>query len=193
MTVDLWTEKYRPKTMDEYVWRDPAMREKVEEWIAEGGLPHLLLSGDSGTGKTSLALLVLRMLEIPNEDVLKINASRERGIEKLQDKIINFVDAWAFNKTGLKYILLDEADKMSALAQDMLRNEMETYANSCRFLMTCNYPNKIRPALHGRLQEIKFSTLDKTDFMMRAGEVLIAEKVEFEPELLTVYQRSDLS
>lgn len=187
MAIELWIEKHRPKTLDEYVWRDPQMRVKVEEWIAQGGLPHLLLSGVSGTGKTSLALLLLRVMEIPSEDILKINASRERTIEKLQDKIVNFVNAWAFNKSGLKYILLDEADKLSQHAQGLLRNEMETYANSCRFLMTCNYPNKIIPALHSRLQEIKFTTLDAGDFITRAGEVLITEGVTFTEDNLMAY------
>lgn len=185
--IEIWAEKYRPKTMDEYVWRDPQMRLKVEEWLAEGGLPHLLLSGVSGTGKTSLLLLLMKLLEIPHEDLMKINASRERGIEALQDKIIGFINAWTLNKTGLKYILLDEADRLSPLAQGMLRNEMETYANTCRFLMTCNYPNKIIPALHGRMQEIKFSKLDESDFINRAADVLFAEKVTFEPEILVGY------
>jgi replication factor C small subunit len=187
MSISLWYEKYRPQTMDEYVWRDPQMRLKVEEWLTEGGLPHVLMSGVSGTGKTSLALLLLKMLGIPQEDLLKINASRVRGIDELQDKIIGFINSWAFNESGLKYILLDEADRLSMLAQGMLRNEMETYANTCRFILTCNYPNKIVPALHGRLQEIKFSSLDQSDFIVRAGEILISESVVFDEEVLLSY------
>jgi replication factor C small subunit len=187
MNVELWYEKYRPMSMNDYVWRDPQMRTRVEEWIKEGGLPHLLLSGVSGTGKTSLAYLALKMLDIPHEDILKINASRERKVEDLQDKVVNFISAWAFNPSGLKYIVLDEADKLSAHAQGLLRNEMETYANSSRFIMTCNYPNKIIPALHGRLQEIKFSSLDQESFINRAADVLIGEDVSFEPELLLTY------
>lgn len=187
MIAELWTELYRPQTLDEYVWRDPEMRVKVEEWITEGGVPHLLFSGIAGTGKTSLALLLLRELNIPNEDFLKINASRERTIEKLQDKIISFINCWAFNPSGIKYILLDEADKLSQTAQGMLRGEMETYASSCRFIMTCNYPHKIIPALHSRLQEIKFVALDRDEFIMRAADVLDAEKVTFEPEVLMAY------
>jgi replication factor C small subunit len=187
MSISLWYEKYRPNTMDEYVWRDSQMRIKVEEWLTEGGLPSLLLSGVSGTGKTSLALLLLKMLEIPHEDLLKINASRERGIEALQDKIIGFINLWTLNKSGLKYVLLDEADKMSPLAQGMLRAEIETYSSTCRFIFTANYPNKIIPALHGRLQEIKFSSLDNDDFIMRGADVLDQEKVVFDPEVLMAY------
>lgn len=187
MAVELWIEKFRPRTLDEYVWRDPQMRQKVEEWLSQGGLPHVLFSGVSGTGKTSLALLLMRLLDIPPEDLLKINASRERKVDDLQDKIVAFVNAWAFNPSGLKYILLDEADKLSQLAQGMLRNELETYASVCRFIFTCNYPNKISPAIHGRVQEIKFSSLDDGEFLNRAAEVLYGENVEFEPTTLVGY------
>lgn len=138
MTIpDMWVEKYRPKTLDEYVWRDPAQRAKAEEWINSGVLPHLMLSGVSGTGKTSLAELLLRMLGIPSGDILKINASRERKVEDIQSKIINFVSTWALGPTGVKYILLDEADSMSSLAQRLLRGEMENYSDVCRFIITC--------------------------------------------------------
>jgi replication factor C small subunit len=187
MSVDLWITKYRPQTLDEFVWRDPAMREKVEEWLKDRALPHLLFSGASGTGKTSLAYLLLKLLGIPNDDILFIPASRERGIDALQTKILGFIGAWAFNDTGLKYILFDEADKLSATAQGMLRTESETYAETCRFIMTCNYPNKIIVPLHSRLQEIKFTVLDRDSFILRAADVLIAEQVEFGEEDLLLY------
>lgn len=187
MNVPLWVDTYRPNTMDEYVWSDPQMRLKAEEWLSEGGLPHLMFSGVAGTGKTSLLLLLIKLLEIPHEDLLKINASRERGIEGLQDKIIGFLNSWTLNKSGLKYILLDEADKLSPLAQGMLRNEIEAYSSSCRFLLSCNYPNKIITALHSRLQEVKFSKLDEGDFINRVASVLFSENVSFEPEVLVGY------
>jgi len=186
MTHELWILKYRPQSLEEYVWQDKDMRDTVESWLSQHALPHCLLSGHPGSGKTSLVLLLLDLLEIPFEDVLRINASRERKIDDLQDKIINFVDAWAFNPSGLKYVFLDEADKLSNYAQNMLRNEMETYPN-CRFLMTCNEPRKILAALHSRLQEIKFTTLDKHAFVMRASDVLDREQITYEPEMLIVY------
>ena len=183
----LWITAHRPKTIDQYVWRDAAMRRTVQDWITSRALPHCLFSGPPGTGKTSLAMLLLSVLEIDENDILRINASRERKVEELQDKVIGFIQAWAFNDTGLKYVLLDEADRLSPTAQGMLRNEMETYADGCRFIMTCNTPRLIVPALHSRLQEIKFSTLSKPDYIVRAAEVLIAEDIAFDEDVLVNY------
>lgn len=136
MALQLWMEAHRPRGLDDYVWRDLEMRATIEDWLAKKALPHCLFSGTQGTGKTSLALMLLDLLEIPQEDVLKINASRERKVDELQDKIINFIDAWAFNETGLKYIFLDEcleenekirmADGSSMRIGDM--RLLETYA-----------------------------------------------------------------
>jgi replication factor C small subunit len=182
MAVSLWTEKYRPKTLDEYVWRDAQQRKKVEEWIADGALPHLMLSGGPGTGKTSLAWLMLLMLGIPKGDILFIPASRERKIEDIQSKIINFVGTWALGPTGIKYVLLDEADAISPLAQKMLRTEMETYSDVCRFVMTCNYPEKIIPAVKSRCQGFHFEALDQEQFLSRLMHVLTNEGVQFDDD-----------
>jgi replication factor C small subunit len=185
--MELWITKWRPHTLDEFVWRDPEMRRTVEGWLKARSLPHVLFSGQQGSGKTSLALLLLDLLSIPNEDILKINASRERKIDELQDKIISFLGAHTFNDTRFKYIFLDEADKLSQHAQGMLRAEMETYVSDCRFLLTCNYAKQIIPALHSRIQEIKFSTLVIDDYAMRAADILDHEHVVYEPEVLMDY------
>lgn len=179
MSVNLWTETYRPKTLDEYVWRDADMRRKIEEMLKEGALPHLLFAGVPGTGKTSLAYLLLRQMGIPSGDIQYINATRERKIEDIQERIISFVGTWALGETGIKYIILDEADAMSPLAQRLLRGEMETYHAECRFILTCNYPAKIIPAIHSRVQAYTFSVLDRDDFTARVGEVLVNEEVAF--------------
>lgn len=180
MAVELWTEKYRPATLDEYVWRDSAMRVKIEEMLAERALPHLLFAGVPGTGKTSLAYLLLKQMGIPSGDIQYINATRERKIEDIQERIISFVGTWALGETGIKYIILDEADAMSPLAQRLLRGEMETYHRECRFILTCNYPTKIIPAIHSRVQTFQFSVLDRDDYTARVGEVLVKENVQFE-------------
>lgn len=183
----LWTEQYRPKTLDQYVWRDPAQRAKVEEWVKEGVLPHLMLTGGPGTGKTSLAEMMLRVMGIPSGDILKINASRERKIEDIQNKVINFVSTWALGDSGVKYVILDEADSMSPLAQKLLRGEMETYSDGCRFILTANYPAKIIPALHSRCQGFHFEAMDRDDFTARVGEILVTEDVNFEVDDLLAH------
>lgn len=187
MTVSIWTEKYRPNTLDEYVWRDPNMRSKVVEWIAEGGIPHLILSGKSGLGKTSLAKLILKMLNVPKGDILEINASRDRRIDALQDRIVQFCSTYTMidNEHGIKYVLLEEADSMSILAQKFLRAELESNLSHVRFIFTCNYVNKIEPAIIGRCQHFNFEELAMEEFIVRLSNILDEESVTYEiPNLI---------
>jgi replication factor C small subunit len=163
------------------------MRAVVENWLKDGALPHCLFSGVAGSGKTSLAKLLLRIMDIPEADILFINASRDRNIEAFQDRVTNFVDLYPMGASGMKYILLDEADQMTPYAQRLLRGEMEKYADICRFVMTANYPQKIIPALHSRMQELHFPSLNRDDFTMRLADILFAERVMFEPEVLLTY------
>lgn len=176
----LWVERYRPNNLDEYVWRDAAQRTQVEQWITEGVLPNLILSGRPGVGKTSMAKMVLKMLDVNPGDILEINASRERKVEDIQNKLLNFVTTWPLGR--YKYILFDEADSMTPLSQRMLRGDLETYSDSCRFIFTCNYPQKIIPALHSRCQGFDFQALDMTEFTSRIADILITEKIALETE-----------
>jgi DNA polymerase III delta prime subunit len=173
--------------LDDYVWVDDEMRAIVQKWLDDGALPHVLFSGLAGTGKTSLAKLLFKLLGIPSADLLYINASRERQIDAFQTRVVNFVDSWAMGPSGIKYVLLDEADKMSPLAQGLLRNEMETYSDVCRFVMTCNEPRKIINPIHSRVQELRFPSLDREAFTIRLAEILEAEKIEYEAEILLSY------
>jgi replication factor C small subunit len=124
-------------------------------------------------------------LNVNKGDVLEINASRERNADVVQDKIVNFVSTWPLG--DFKYVLLDEADSMSPLAQRILRGEMEKYHDSARFILTCNYPNKIIPAIHSRCQGFHFEALDVGEFMVRIGTILATENIEFDIETMEEY------
>lgn len=185
---ELWTEKYRPKTISDYVFRDDAQRKQVQGWVDGKAIPHLLFSGAPGTGKTTLAKVLINMLEIDEYDVLEINASRENSVENVRDKITNFVQTMPFGE--FKVVLLDEADYISPNGQAALRGVMETYASSSRFILTCNYPNKIIPALHSRCQGFHIEKIDHTEFTARIATVCVEEKVEIDIDTLDSYVKA---
>ena len=145
---ELWVEKYRPKNLDGYVFRDEHQRKQAKLWVKEKSIPHLLFSGAAGIGKTTMAKILINELGIEEFDVLEINASRTNSVEDVRDKIVNFVQMIPFG--DFKIVLLDEADYLSPNAQAALRGVMEEYHTTSRFILTCNYPNRIIPALHSR-------------------------------------------
>ena len=185
---ELWVEKYRPKVLKEYVVRDDAQRQQIQSWIDDKAIPHLLLSGAPGVGKTTLAKVLFNELEVSGYDILEINASRENSVDTVREKINNFVQIMPFG--DYKYVLLDEADYMSPNGQAALRGVMETYHTSARFIITCNYPNRIIPALHSRCQGFHMETIDKNEFTARVAEILIAEKMDPDLETLDTYVKA---
>jgi len=185
---ELWTEKWRPKTLDGYVFRDDAQKHQVEGWIASGMIPHLLFSGAPGVGKTTLAKILINQLGINEYDVLEINASRENSVESVREKITNFVATMPFGE--FKIVLLDEADYISPNGQAALRGVMETYASTSRFILTCNYPNKVIPALHSRCQGFHIEKIDTTEFTARIATVLVTENVEIDLDTLDSYVKA---
>jgi replication factor C small subunit len=185
---ELWTEKYRPKTIDGYVFTDQSQREQIEHWIASKSIPHLLLSGPAGTGKTTLAKLLVHSMEIDPYDFMHVNASRDNGVDYLKQKVEGFVSTMPFGH--LKIVLLDEADYLTHNAQAILRGLMETYSEQARFILTCNLVHKIITPLKSRCHQFTIDKTDQTEFTTRIATILLNENVEFDIDTLDSYVKA---
>jgi len=185
---ELWTEKYRPQSLDGYVFTDPNQREQIEYFVNEKSIPHLLFTGPAGTGKTTLAKILVNSLDIDPYDFLQVNASRDNGVDFLKSKIEGFVSTMPFG--DLKIVLLDEADYLSHNAQAILRGLMETYQSQARFILTANLAHKIIGPLKSRCQQILIDKTDQTEFTARAATVLVTEEVEFDLDTLDSYVKA---
>ena len=174
--MDLFVEKYRPHNLDNFIG-DSTVRDKVQEYINEGTLQNLLLFGPAGTGKTSLAKLIVKQLEA---DYLYINASDERGIDTIRDKIVPFASSIGFN--GLKIIILDESDYLTPQAQATLRNVIETFNNSCRFIFTCNYLDRIISPLQSRCVAFGIIPPSKKEVGQHILQICEKEKINYTKE-----------
>jgi len=186
---ELWIEKYRPKTIDGYVFVDDNQRQQVESWIKDGSIPNLLFSGSPGTGKTTLGKMLINELSVDEYDILYANGSKEGRKIEWVDKLISFCQTMPYGK--FKVVFIDEADYLNPNSvQPAMRNLMEDYSHSVRFILTCNYPNKIIPPLHSRLQQLHILKTDHTEFTARAATVLVTEAVEFDIDTLDSYVRA---
>lgn len=184
----LWVEYYRPKTFDGYVWTDENRKKQFQSMIDSGTLPNIMLVGGPGSGKTTIARILMNLLEVEPGDIMEINASIENGIEVIRTRIVNFASTLGFGE--MRYILLDEADMLTANAQTALRNLIEEYSDYCRFIFTANYENKIIPAIKSRCQVFKFDKLDYDDFTVRAATVLAEENIEFDIDTLDSFVKT---
>jgi replication factor C small subunit len=182
---ELWVEKYRPNTIDDYVFKDSHQKAQVQAWVRDVSIPHLLFSGSAGIGKTTMAKLLVNELGIEDYDVLQINASRNNSVDDIRDKITNFVQMIPFGP--FKVVLLDEADYLSPNAQAALRGVMEEYHTTSRFILTCNYPNRIIPAIHSRCQGFHIEKIDQTEFTARVATILVTENIDFDLDTLDSY------
>jgi replication factor C small subunit len=181
---ELWVEKYRPKTLDGYVFKDQNQKSQIESWIKAGTLPHMLLSGSPGTGKSTLIKLLLNEIGVDPFDVLEVNASKDNGVDYIRESITRFSQTMGVG--DMRYIFLDESDGLSPQAQGVLRGTMEKYSSSVRFLLTCNYPNKIIPAIKSRCEtgRMHIEKLDMGEFYLRLVNILDTEKVEVDADAL---------
>jgi len=186
---ELWVEKYRPAKVDGYVFVDDAQRDQVQQWIQDGSIPHLMLSGSAGTGKTTLAKLLINELGVDEYDVMWANGSKEARKIEWVDKLIGFCQTMPFGK--FKVVLIDEADYMNKdSVQPALRNLMEDYSQTVRFILTCNYPHKIIAPIHSRCQGFHIVKTDHVEFTARVATVLLEENVAFDMDVLDSYVKA---
>ncbi len=172
----LWVEKYRPSTLDTYIGNDH-LKSKVSIYLESGDLPHLLLFGRAGTGKTTLAKLLIKNIEC---DYLYINASDENNVDTVRTKVKNFASTIGFK--DLKIIILDECDYITPNAQAALRNLMETFSKHCRFILTCNYVERIIDPIQSRCQLFQIIPPSKKEVAQKLHNILIEENVNGELE-----------
>lgn len=172
----LWVEKYRPSKLGDYVGNEH-LKSKVSGYIESEDVPHLLFFGKAGTGKTTLAKLIVNAIEC---DTMMINASDENNVETVRNKVKNFASSMGFKK--YKIIILDEFDYMTPNAQAILRNLMETFSRHCRFILTCNYIEKIIDPIQSRCQTFQITPPTKKDVAIQMSKILKSESVEFDPK-----------
>ena len=185
----LWVEQYRPNKIDNYVFVDDAQRQQVQSWIQDGSIPHLMLSGSAGTGKTTMAKMLINELGVDEYDVMYANGSKEARKIEWVDRLIGFCQTMPFGK--FKVVLIDEADYMNKdSVQPALRNLMEDYSQTVRFILTCNFPHKIIAPIHSRCQGFHITKTDHTEFTARAATVLVTEGVEFDLDVLDSYVKA---
>lgn len=178
--MSVWYEKHRPTTLDDYVWTDSYTRTKLETWIADPlSHPHLILAGPTGTGKTTLAKIIRSMLDL-SSDAIFIPASLRNGVDTIRAEIVGFCEHGGFR--GMKLIILDEADRLSQAAQEMLRNVLDRYESDVRFIFTCNHPDRIIDPLQSRVWVVPIEALDHDAFINRLIDIAVKESIDLGPD-----------
>ena len=180
----LFVEKYRPSTLDNYIGNQH-LKSKVKHYLESGDLPHLLLYGKAGTGKTTLAKLLVKNI---NCDYLYINASDENNVETVRTKVKDFASTIGFK--DMKVIILDECDYITPNAQAALRNLMETFSKHCRFILTCNYVERIIDPIQSRCQSFQIIPPSRNEVAKHLHNILVEENVMDTPEDIKILVES---
>lgn len=184
MKHSIWVERYRPKTISEVIFQDVRQRTSFENFVTNVDIPHLLLSGIQGTGKTTISKALINDLGIDRSDVLRINCSDEK-IDSMRNKVSSFAITMPLGK--FKVVQLEELDYSSLESFALLRGLIEDSSASCRFIATCNYSNRIIPPLKSRFQEFYFRAPDKEKIAERMLHILDTEKIDYDDSDLLAY------
>ncbi|PIO08658.1 replication factor C small subunit [Candidatus Pacearchaeota archaeon CG10_big_fil_rev_8_21_14_0_10_34_12] len=193
MASEIWTEKYRPEKFSDIVGQDEIIK-RVSSLTNTLNIPHLLLAGPAGTGKSTLALVIVKELYGKNwkENFLELNASDERGIQIVREKVKNFARTKSLGNVPFKIIFLDEADALTPEAQQALRRTMENYSSTCRFILSCNYSSKIIDPIQSRCILFRFKLLEKKDIQKIIELIAEREKLAIAPEAVEIiYEGSE--
>lgn len=179
----LWYDKYRPTSFNEYVWADENLKELVYDWIEKKNIPSIMLAGGPGRGKSTLAGLIIDAIGVDESDVLRLRGSKDNNADTIRTRVQEFCELGGWS--NLRIIYLDEADLLSRKAQEMLRDIIDDYSDSVRFIFTCNYPHKIiEEVSQSRLLRIDIDKLPEDDFIGRIADVLVAEGVDIDDTAL---------
>jgi replication factor C small subunit len=187
---ELWVDKYRPKKVADYVWRDDRQKQIVESWIKDGSIPNQILSGSSGVGKSAIINVLINELNVNQGDVQYINASEETSVEMVRTKIINFASTVPWG--DFKICVLEEADALSKSAQNSLKRVIEDYSSTCRFIFTSNNPHKIDSAIHSRCQGFHIESLDEEEFILKLAEILDDNDIDYDGDVLVSYVKATI-
>ncbi len=190
---EIWTEKYRPSTFEEVVGQEEVVK-RVKSLTDSLNIPHLLFAGPAGTGKSTMALIIVKTLygDKWRENYLELNASDERGINIVREKVKNFARTKSIGEVSFKVIFLDEADALTPEAQQALRRTMENYSSTCRFILSCNYSSKIIDPIQSRCAIFRFKLLEKKDIEKYLMKIAEAENLTISPEAIDeIYEGSE--
>ncbi|MFC1710923.1 replication factor C small subunit, partial [Nanoarchaeota archaeon] len=193
MVSGIWTEKYRPKVFSEVVGQDSIV-ERVESLVNAFNIPHLMFAGPAGIGKSTLALIIVKELfkDTWKDNYLELNASDERGIQVVREKVKNFARTKSLGEVPFKVIFLDEADALTPEAQQALRRTMENYSNTCRFILSCNYSSKVIDPIQSRCVIFRFKLLERKDIEKRIKVIAAEENLIIDPDAMeTLYEGSE--